>query len=123
MRTFLISYDLANPNAKRHALADIIMSSGDRWARPLEQTWYIESDETAEEIEGRMSWLLGDEDGLLVQAIAPGSVLTNTSLRWFRRRGSKLDPHAETQTSAAAETEGHAGKVVIFPRGDDALAA
>ncbi len=124
MRTFLISYDLANPNAKRHALAEIIMSSGDRWARPLEQTWYVETEETADEIEARMSWLLGDEDGLIVQAVASGSVLTNTSLRWFRRRGSNLDQSAETRTpSVAADAIGQEGKVVIFPRGDDALAA
>ncbi|KUO60150.1 MAG: hypothetical protein APF80_16590 [Alphaproteobacteria bacterium BRH_c36] len=110
MRTFLISYDLANPNAKKGALAEIIMGSGERWARPLEQTWYVESSETAEEIEARMSWLLGDEDGLLVQAIGQGSVLTNTSLRWFRRRNS-----------AASSTV--AQNVVSFPQADEAMAA
>ncbi len=109
MRTFLISYDLANPNAKKSALAEIIMGSGERWARPLEQTWYVESSETAEDIEAKMSWLLGDEDGLLVQAIGQGSVLTNTSLRWFRRRG--------------AEASGAHQNVVTFPAGDEALAA
>ncbi|MBU2582473.1 MAG: hypothetical protein KJ622_12220 [Alphaproteobacteria bacterium] len=110
MRTFLISYDLANPNAKKSALAEIIMGSGERWARPLEQTWYVESNETAEQIEARMSWLLGDEDGLLVQAIGQGSVLTNTSLRWFRRRGG--------------EGEGQAAQNVVAFRGsDEALAA
>lgn len=110
MRTFLISYDLANPNAKKSALAEIIMASGERWARPLEQTWYVESSETAEQIEARMSWLLGDEDGLLVQAIGQGSVLTNTSLRWFRRRGAEAD-------AAASQN------VVSFPAADEALAA
>ncbi len=110
MRTYLISYDLANPNAKKRALAEIIMSSGDRWARPLEQTWYVESDESAEDIESKMSWLLGDEDGLLVQAIGHGSVLTNTSLRWFRRRG------AEAANSAQEN-------VVVFPASDEAMAA
>lgn len=110
MRTFLISYDLANPNAKKHALADIIMGSGERWARPLENTWYVESGESAEDLEARLSWLLGDEDGLLVQAIGQGSVMTNTSLRWFRRRG------------AEGETQG-AQNVVAFPAVDEALAA
>lgn len=110
MRTFLISYDLANPNAKKRALADIIMATGERWARPLENTWYVESDESAEQIEGRMSWLLGDEDGLLVQAIGQGSVLTNTSLRWFRRRGG--DEGADAGQN-----------VLAFPAADEALAA
>jgi hypothetical protein len=110
MRTYLISYDLANPNAKKRALAEIIMSSGDRWARPLEQTWYVESTESAEDIEAKMSWLLGDEDGLLVQAIGHGSVLTNTSLRWFRRRGGEADTAAQAN-------------VVSFPTNDEALAA
>ncbi|MCH9806327.1 MAG: hypothetical protein K0U74_01215 [Alphaproteobacteria bacterium] len=115
MRTYLISYDLANPNAKKRALAEIIMSSGDRWARPLEQTWYVESTESAEDIEAKMSWLLGDEDGLLVQAIGHGSVLTNTSLRWFRRRGGEAGVASGEAASQA--------NVVTFPAADEALAA
>lgn len=117
MRTYLISYDLANPNAKKRALAELIMSAGERWARPLDQAWYVESDETAEEIEAKLSWMLGDEDGLLVQAIGPGSVLTNTSLRWFKRRGGEVVPRA-----AEAAAEGSA-KVITFPNGDEAIAA
>ncbi|MEQ8824570.1 MAG: hypothetical protein RIC14_09365 [Filomicrobium sp.] len=120
MRTFLISYDLANPNAKKRVLADIIMSTGERWARPLEQTWYIESHETAEEIEAKMSWMLGDEDGLLVQAVGPGSVLTNTSLRWFRKRDAQM---GDNMVAAQAPTVGEAENVVSFPTHDEALAA
>ena len=122
MRTYLISYDLANPNAKKRAIAEIIMSTGERWARPLEQTWYVESHESAEDIEARMSWLLGDEDGLLVQAVGHGSVLTNTSLRWFRQRGSQTVERPSPEAPAAAEAEA-AGKVVSFPGNDEALAA
>lgn len=88
MRTYLISYDLANPNAKKHALAEIIMGLGVRWARPLEQIWYLTSDEAQEDIEARLSWLLGDDDGLLIQPVEDPAVLTNTSIRWFRRRGT-----------------------------------
>lgn len=116
MRTYLISYDLANPNAKKRALAEIIMGLGDKWARPLEQTWYVSSDESADEIEARMSWLLGDEDGLLVQAIGEGSALSNTSLRWFRRRGG-VGPAAAAQMAASDET------VVAFPGREAPLAA
>lgn len=88
MRTYLISYDLANPNAKKHALAEIIMGLGVRWARPLEQIWYLTSDESQEDIEARLSWLLGDDDGLLIQPVEDPAMLTNTSIRWFRRRGT-----------------------------------
>ena len=121
MRTYLISYDLANPNAKKRALADVIMSTGDRWARPLEQTWYVESTETAEEIESKMSWMLGDEDGLIVQAIGNGSVLTNTSLRWFRKRDGLANAGAVLEALPQAAPE--AANVVNFPAGDEALAA
>ena len=120
MRTYLISYDLANPNAKKRAIAEIIMATGERWARPLDQTWYVESRESAEEIEARMSWLLGDEDGLLVQAVGHGSVLTNTSLRWFRQRGSQM---AEPSLPEAAAEADAAANVVAFPSTDEALAA
>lgn len=98
MRTYLISYDLANPNAKKHALAEIIMGLGVRWARPLEQIWYLTCEEAQEDIEARLSWLLGDEDGLLIQAVEDPAVLTNTSIRWFRRRGAA---HAVTAAAAA----------------------
>jgi hypothetical protein len=117
MRTYLISYDLANPTAKKQALAELIMSAGERWARPLEQTWYVESQESAEEIEARMSWILGDDDGLLVQAIGHGSVLTNTALRWFRRRD------AESGLIAPAVSEEASRNVVAFPERDEPLAA
>ena len=121
MRTYLISYDLANPNAKKRALADVIMSTGERWARPLEQTWYVESNESAEEIEAKMSWMLGDEDGLLVQAVGHGSVLTNTSLRWFRKRDGLGNTGIAAQLPQSDAVE--ADNIVNFPAGDEALAA
>ncbi len=86
MRTYLISYELANPNAKKSALAEQIMSLGARWARPLEQTWYITSEQSEDEIEASLEWMLGDNDGLLIQATDNPAILTNTTLRWFRRR-------------------------------------
>jgi len=98
MRTYLISYDLANPNAKRHAIAEEIMEMGVRWARPLEQTWYITTQESEEDIEARIEWLLGDEDGLLIQAADDPALLTNTALRWFQQRPgtNKTAHHAVT---------------------------
>jgi hypothetical protein len=113
MRTYLIAYDLANPTAKKHALADIIMSLGVRWARPLEQTWYVTAVESETDIEAALSWLLGDDDGLIVQAVDDPAVLTNTALRWFRRRGASA---AAPELSAAAAELSEAGDTVVaFP--------
>lgn len=91
MRTFLISYDLAKPTSNKHVIAQEIMTLGERWARPLEQTWYVSTtgDETA--IESRLAALLDADDGLLVQAVEDKAVLTNTSLRWFRQRRPALE--------------------------------
>ncbi|MDX2259606.1 MAG: hypothetical protein NW205_11915 [Hyphomicrobiaceae bacterium] len=116
MRTYLIAYDLANPNAKKHALADIIMSLGVRWARPLEQTWYVTATETEADIEAALSWLLGDDDGLIVQAVDDPAVLTNTALRWFRRRSASAE---------AAQLTESGSNVVAFavPSGPTPLAA
>lgn len=86
MRTYLISYDLANPAAKKHAIADIIMSLGEKWARPLEQTWYVTTRKSQAGVENELAWMLGDEDGLLIQEAKNDAVLTNTSLRWFKHR-------------------------------------
>ena len=88
MRTYLISYDLANPAAKRRAIAEEIMSIGARWARPLEQTWYVTTSEKDDVIEARLEWLLGDDDGLVIQAADDPAIMTNTALRWFRQRPS-----------------------------------
>lgn len=111
MRTYLISYDLANPNAKKHALAEIIMGLGVRWARPLEQIWYLTCEEPQDDIEARLSWLLGDDDGLLIQPVEDPAVLTNTSIRWFRRRGAapavasaNVVAFAHTNPAAASPT-------------------
>lgn len=82
MRTYLIAYDLANPTINKHAVAQSIMAVGERWARPLESTWYVTSDTTEEAIAERLSALLDNDDGLLIQSVDDQAVLTNTSLRW-----------------------------------------
>lgn len=86
MRTFLISYDLANPVQNKHAIAQSIMSAGERWARPLESTWYLSSDEDEASLANRLGPLLDTDDGLLIQSVDDQAVLANTSLRWFRQR-------------------------------------
>ena len=92
MRTFLISYDLAKPHRNKHILAQAIMSLGQAWARPLEQTWYVRAEAQNEtSIESKLAALLDSDDGLLVQGVLEDAVLTNTALRWFRQRRAGID--------------------------------
>lgn len=91
MRTFLISYDLANPYANRHVIAQAIMEAGQSWARPLESTWYVKSDATPADLEDKLNGLLGQDDGLLVQAVKGDALMANTTLRWFRQRRPAFD--------------------------------
>jgi hypothetical protein len=84
MRTYLITYD--RTCHARQGLAATIMQIGAAWARPLETTWYVQSSERAEALERRLASHLQAEDGLLIQQVDAGAVLTNTALRWFRRR-------------------------------------
>lgn len=86
MRTYLIAYDLTQPQSSRHAIAGEIMRLGQSWARPLEQTWYVRSEADEGELEARLAWMLSAEDGLLIQAVEEEAVLVNTRLRWFRQR-------------------------------------
>lgn len=105
MRTFLISYDLANPIQNKHAIAQSIMSAGERWARPLESTWYLTSDEDESSLAQLLGPLLDTDDGLLIQSVDDQALLTNTSLRWFRQR-------RQPTAGAAAMRENN---VVAFP--------
>lgn len=91
MRTFVISYDLANPIANRHVVAQAIMETGDAWARPLESTWYIKTDKAREDVEASLKPLLTDDDGLLVQAVQGQAAMANTTLRWFHQRRPAFD--------------------------------
>ena len=100
MRTFLISYDLARPNRNKHVLATAIMSLGQSWARPLEQTWYVRADAAETDIESRLAGLLDTDDGLIVQAVIDDAQLTNTSLRWFRQRRTPFDIDTTTNVIA-----------------------
>ncbi len=94
MRTFLVSYDLANPATNRHAITTAIMMLGATWARPLEQTWYLKADLDEADIESVLANLLADDDGLIVQCVRDDAHLANTSLRWFKQRPLPQDvPH------------------------------
>ena len=84
MRTYLITYDTAAPS--RHSVASAIMQLGDAWARPLDNTWYVQSTERAAVLESRLKTHLDSEDGLLIQQVEANAVLLNTALRWFKKR-------------------------------------
>ncbi len=94
MRTYLISYDLAKPHLLKHVVAQAIMAAGQSWARPLEQTWYVRTEESEEAIEAKLTRILDSEDGLLIQRVKDEAVLTNTSIRWFKQRqgGVEITP-------------------------------
>ena len=86
MRTYLISYDLAEPATIKNILSSEIMELGQSWARPLANTWYVKSDEARETIEQRLRDHLDVDDGLLIQPVREEAALLNTDLRWFRQR-------------------------------------
>jgi hypothetical protein len=98
MRTYLVSYDLANPALNRNALTSAIMMLGQCWARPLAQTWYIKADLDEADIESVLRELLQTDDGLLVQSVDDEARLAGTSMRWFRQR--PLFPNAATNIVA-----------------------
>ncbi len=100
MRTFLISYDLAKPHLTKHVIAQAIMSLGASWARPLETTWYVRSEENEEALEAWLSRFIETEDGLLIQAVKDDAIMTNTSLRWFRQRRAGIDVAEHTNVIA-----------------------
>ena len=84
MRTYLITYDLANTS--RHSLSGEIMQLGEAWARPLENTWYVQTCERPAALEERLKGHLESEDGLLIQQVEANALLMNTALRWFKKR-------------------------------------
>ena len=84
MRTYLITYDIANP--ARHSLSGAIMQLGEAWARPLENAWYVQTSERPGALEQRLKDHLEGDDGLLIQQVEVNAVLLNTALRWFKKR-------------------------------------
>lgn len=102
MRTYLISYDLAHPTRNQHVVAQAIMGIGDKWARPLSNTWYVMSEREEVELETDLRALLAEDDGLLIQATKRDAAMTNTSLRWFRQRRPSVDIEPD-------------GNVIAFP--------
>lgn len=100
MRTYLISYDLAKPHITKHIIARAIMALGESWARPLDQTWYVRSEESQEALEARLSRHIDSDDGLLIQAVRGEAIMANTSLRWFRQRQGGVEAGGDTNIIA-----------------------
>ena len=99
MRTYLITFDT---NAStRHQIASAIMQLGEAWARPLDATWYVQSNDRPTAVEARLKRQLDVEAGLLIQEVETSAILLNTALHWFKKR----------KPQAAAE----ASNVVAFP--------
>jgi hypothetical protein len=116
MRTFIVSYDLSNPNRNKHVIATAIMSLGNAWARPLEQTWYVRTEVRESEIEARLAGLLDGDDGLVINEVQDEGRLTNTSLRWFRQRRTAYDLDAQSNVvafPAAALPPGHQAELPL----------
>ena len=84
MRTYLISFDVTAP--ERHILTGAIMQLGEAWARPLDNTWYIQTAERTDAIERRLRPYIDKVEGLLIQEVESSALLLNTALRWFKRR-------------------------------------
>lgn len=97
MRTYMISYDLAQPAHNQQVVAQAIMGIGEKWARPLQNTWYVTSEREEAELEGELKTTLSENDGLIIQAIKREAALTNTSLRWFRQRRNSAQTASATQ--------------------------
>ena len=107
MRTYLITYDAACHS--RQSLSCAIMQLGEAWARPLETAWYVQSAERAHSLERRLLPHLHSGDGLLIQQVEADAVLSNTALRWFRkRRPTDGDWHNVAVFPGAGVPEAHA---------------
>jgi hypothetical protein len=100
MRTYLISYDLAKPHLLKHVVAQAIMAAGQSWARPLEQTWYVRTEESEEALEAKLTRILDSDDGLLIQRVKEDAILTNTSVRWFKQRQGGVEITADSNIIA-----------------------
>lgn len=87
-RTLLVAYDLARPSETRPQIAEILMSIGEAWARPLDTVWMLRTQLAPEAIEERLAPLMGGDDGLMVQETRGEAAFANTNLRWFRPRRS-----------------------------------
>jgi hypothetical protein len=65
MAVYLISYDLIPPGQKYNRVHTTIKSYG-TWAKPLESTWFVKSNENVQDVRGKVLNVLDANDKLLV---------------------------------------------------------
>ncbi|MGE0765110.1 MAG: hypothetical protein AB7L90_01480 [Hyphomicrobiaceae bacterium] len=85
-RTLLVAYDLSQSVGCRTQIAELLMTIGEAWARPLDTVWMVRTDLSPEAMEARLTPLLSADDGLMVQEARGDAAFANTGLRWFRPR-------------------------------------
>lgn len=68
MKTFLISYDLGQPEnySSYLNLSNFIKKTYTKWAKPLQSVWIIQSNKTAGQIRDEIKSVLDYNDKLLV---------------------------------------------------------
>ncbi len=81
MTILLIAYDLEKVETSR-TVSKVIRAIGARWARPLANVWFVDTELVPADVEARLSPLLGIDDGLMVQKVDCEAVGYNTSMRW-----------------------------------------
>ena len=87
MRTYLVSYDLANPAMNEPYITDAIMVLGEAWARPLANVWYLRTDTDQSLIENRLARLLDEHDGLLVQGVREDAAFRSPDVGYWIAAG------------------------------------
>ncbi len=96
MPTLMIAYDLCDPDSNSGPLTTAIRQLGDRWARPLATSWYVETMATPAEAEALLAGFICDDDALLVQEVIGQAALSNTVLRWSGQSVTCANPRAAT---------------------------
>lgn len=81
-----ISYDLNRPGKDYSGLYEAIKKLGS-WCHPVDSTWYIDSNPTAEGIRNTLKAVMDESDSLVVTvACAPGAWfgLDNNVSEWLK---------------------------------------
>lgn len=91
MMTYLISYELSKSYQRKLILSQAIMSLGESWARPLENTWYIRSKDREHIIKEKLGKYIDSDDAFLIQNVDDEVTMVNTSLRWFKAKKSDFE--------------------------------
>lgn len=82
-----ISYDLRKPGKDYSKLYETIKSAGSNWCHPLDSTWYIVSNLSAEAVRDKLTTVMDSSDSVIVtNATAPGAWfnLSNDVSEWLQ---------------------------------------